>query len=50
MDRMKEILDVAFSKNWTTPSELYIDAQSCRGKNGSEAFDVKDLTLSCVVS
>ncbi|KAK2728656.1 hypothetical protein CKAH01_10786 [Colletotrichum kahawae] len=48
MDRMKEILDVAFSKNWTTPSELYIDAQSCRGKNGSEAFDVKDLTLSCV--
>ncbi|GKT64924.1 hypothetical protein ColTof4_07321 [Colletotrichum tofieldiae] len=49
MDRMKEILDAAFSKNWTTPHELYIDAQSCRGKNGSESFDVKDLTLSCVL-
>ncbi|OBR10427.1 hypothetical protein CH63R_06119 [Colletotrichum higginsianum IMI 349063] len=48
MDRMKEILDVAFAKNWTTPQELYIDSQSCRGRNGSEAFDVKDLTLSCV--
>ncbi|OHW96845.1 hypothetical protein CSPAE12_04432 [Colletotrichum incanum] len=48
MDRMKEILDAAFSKNWTTPHELYIDAQSCRGKNGSESFDVRDLSLSCV--
>ncbi|TQN67635.1 hypothetical protein CSHISOI_07893, partial [Colletotrichum shisoi] len=48
MDRMKTILDVAFAKNWTTPQELYIDTQACRGKNGSEAFDVKDLTLSCV--
>ncbi|WQF87596.1 hypothetical protein CDEST_12610 [Colletotrichum destructivum] len=48
MDRMKEILDVAFAKNWTTPHELYIDSQSCRGKNGSEAFDAKDLMLSCV--
>ncbi|OLN97094.1 hypothetical protein CCHL11_02143 [Colletotrichum chlorophyti] len=47
MDRMKEILDVAFAKNWTTPHELYIDAQSCRGKTGDEAFDVKDLSLSC---
>ncbi|KAF4867779.1 hypothetical protein CGCSCA1_v013132 [Colletotrichum siamense] len=48
MDRMQEILDTAFSKNWTTPAELYIDAQSCRGKNGTEAFDTQDLTLSCV--
>ncbi|KAK1598440.1 uncharacterized protein LY79DRAFT_586991 [Colletotrichum navitas] len=48
MDRMKDILDVAFKKNWTTPSELYIDAQSCQGKNGSEAFDVNNLSLSCV--
>ncbi|KAK1985870.1 hypothetical protein LZ30DRAFT_707312 [Colletotrichum cereale] len=48
MDRMEEILDVAFAKNWTTPKELYIDAQSCRGKNASEAFDVTDLSLSCV--
>lgn len=47
---MQEILDTAFSKNWTTPAELYIDAQSCRGKNGSEAFDTQDMTLSCVVS
>ncbi|UQC84881.1 uncharacterized protein CLUP02_10377 [Colletotrichum lupini] len=47
MDQMKPILDVAFSKNWTTPHELYIDSQQCQGKNGSESFDVKDLSLSC---
>lgn len=50
MDQMKPILDVAFSKNWTTPHELYIDSQQCQGKNGSESFDVKDLSLSCAVS
>ncbi|KAL0938589.1 uncharacterized protein CTRU02_205199 [Colletotrichum truncatum] len=47
MDRMQEILGTAFSKNWTTPRELYIDSQECQGKNGSDAFDVKDLSLSC---
>ncbi|KAH6869760.1 hypothetical protein B0T10DRAFT_593244 [Thelonectria olida] len=48
MDQMEGILTVAFERNWTTPEELYVDSQSCRGKNGTEAFDVEDLTLSCV--
>ncbi|KAK2046743.1 hypothetical protein LZ31DRAFT_574354 [Colletotrichum somersetense] len=47
MNNMQSIVTVAFQKNWTTPSELYIDSQSCQGKNGSEAFDVQDLSLSC---
>ncbi|KPM43744.1 hypothetical protein AK830_g2754 [Neonectria ditissima] len=48
MDQMEGILSVAFEREWTTPKELYIDPQSCRGKNGTEAFDVEDLSLSCV--
>ncbi|TKW48828.1 hypothetical protein CTA1_7981 [Colletotrichum tanaceti] len=48
MDRMKEILDVAFAKNWTTPEELYIEAQSCQGRDSSGVFDVQDLSMGCV--
>ncbi|KAK1990782.1 hypothetical protein LX36DRAFT_663907 [Colletotrichum falcatum] len=48
MDAMQGLLSTVFQKNWTTPRELYIDAQSCQGKNASEAFDVQDLSLSCV--
>ncbi|TEA12299.1 hypothetical protein C8034_v006429 [Colletotrichum sidae] len=47
MDRMEEIVKTAFERNWTTPHELYIDSQKCQGRNGSEAFDVSDLELSC---
>ncbi|TEA11923.1 hypothetical protein C8034_v006996 [Colletotrichum sidae] len=47
MDRMEEILTIAFQKNWTTPHELYIDSQKCQGRNQSETFTVSDLELSC---
>ncbi|KAK2050301.1 hypothetical protein LZ31DRAFT_581233, partial [Colletotrichum somersetense] len=48
MDRMAEILKTAFSSNWTTPQELYIDAQKCRERNATQDFDVKDFSLSCL--
>ncbi|KAK1961343.1 hypothetical protein LY78DRAFT_662187 [Colletotrichum sublineola] len=48
MDGITGILGQAFKNNWTTPSELYIDAQSCQGKTGSDAFDIKNPSLSCV--
>ncbi|KAK1561440.1 uncharacterized protein LY79DRAFT_574233 [Colletotrichum navitas] len=50
MDRMEEILKTAFAKNWTTPHELYIDAQKCRARNSTEEFDIHDLSLTCLVS
>ncbi|KAK2008689.1 hypothetical protein LZ32DRAFT_539416 [Colletotrichum eremochloae] len=48
MDRMQEILKTAFARNWTSPQQLYIDAQRCREKNSSQEFNVNDLTLSCI--
>ncbi|KAK2063351.1 hypothetical protein LY76DRAFT_632704 [Colletotrichum caudatum] len=39
LDRANAILTVAIQKNWTATSELCIDAQSCQGENGPEAFD-----------
>ncbi|KAK1981746.1 hypothetical protein LZ30DRAFT_719229 [Colletotrichum cereale] len=49
MDRMKEILDIAFEKNWTTPAELYLDPQNCQGKSAADKqFDPQSLNISCV--
>jgi hypothetical protein len=45
------VLQVAFDKNWTTPQELYHDAQKCAFKaEVDEQFNATELNMGCAVS
>lgn len=44
------VLQVAFDKNWTTPQELYIDAQGCAFKAEEEQTNATELDTGCAVS
>lgn len=45
------VLSVAFEKNWTTPQELYVDAQGCAFKAESqEQTNATELDMGCAVS
>lgn len=45
------VLSVAFEKNWTTPQELYLDAQGCAFKAESqEQTNATELDMGCAVS
>lgn len=45
------VLQVAFDKNWTTPQELYLDAQKCGFKaETDEQTNATELDMGCAVS
>lgn len=45
------VLSVAFEKNWTTPQELYLDAQGCAFKAESQdQTNATELDMGCAVS
>lgn len=45
------VLSVAFQKNWTTPQELYLDAQGCAFKaETDEQTNATELDMGCAVS
>lgn len=45
------VLQVAFDKNWTTPAELYLDAQKCMFKaETDEQTNATELDMGCAVS
>lgn len=44
------VLQVAFDKNWTTPKELYVDAQACQFKAEEEQTNATELDMGCAVS
>lgn len=44
------VLQVAFDKNWTTPKELYVDAQACAFKAEEEQTNATELDTGCAVS
>lgn len=45
------VLQVAFDKNWTTPHELYVDAQGCAFKAEADTqTNATELDMGCAVS